>query len=104
MNRVRVSSPQGVPPMCRLALLCLPLVLIRVAHAADPPADNGPKAARVTITEEDIPLERALEKLSEQTRVSVVNGLGEKDNLRLDLRGVTFWQALDRIAAGAGAS
>jgi hypothetical protein len=58
---------------------------------------------RVTIQGDALPLAQALESLSKQSGIPVVNRLiGESPALKLDLNGVGFWNALDVIADAAG--
>lgn len=62
---------------------------------------------RVTLTAKRIPLHEALKRLTEQTGMEVEDRRrkenGDDPMLNLDLRGVTFWQALDTIAKEADA-
>jgi hypothetical protein len=59
----------------------------------------------VTIKEDGIPVEKALAELKKQTGIEVEDRRQNKDEgkLKLDLKGVTFWQALDAIAREADA-
>lgn len=57
----------------------------------------------VTIKDDAIPLLKALEEIAKQTEIKVEDLRREKDDpkLKLNLEGVTFWQALDAIAKEA---
>ncbi len=75
-----------------------------LAVSADGKDDTAP--ASVSIVEEKITLRQALERLTAQSHVPVTNLLPADDNptIKLNLKDVTFWQALDGIAEAAGAS
>lgn len=75
------------------------------ANPAPAPAnDAGTK--KVTIQEKEIPLSKALAELQKQTGNVVEDRRQGKDDvkIRLDVKGVTFWQALDAIAKAADAN
>src|SRR5262245_33145666 len=64
-------------------------------------ADNHSTAVKkVTIQEKEIELSKALAEITKQTGNEVVDRRQGKDDvkIRLDLKGVTFWQALDAVA------
>src|SRR5262249_19030717 len=70
-------------------------------------ADNrSTEIKKVTIQEKEIELRKALAELAKQTGNEVVDRRQGKDDvkIRLDLKGVTFWQAVDAIAKAADAN
>ena len=90
---------------CRRALwfclvLCASGLLLALPAAPVPPAGKP-----VTLTGPSVQLSKALKSLGEQSGVPVVSELGPDSDpvLKLDLRNVTFWQALDGIAKSANA-
>jgi hypothetical protein len=96
-----------------LAVSCL-LASVGPARADDKkkpdtqaPADNHSTGVkRVTIQEKEIELSKALAEITKQTGNEVVDRRQGKDDvkIRLDLKGVTFWQALDAVAKAADAN
>jgi hypothetical protein len=76
------------------------------AEPADPVKDKDIAPTQVTITGDAVELKDALARLKKQTGITVLDLRRQKSNppLKLDLRAVPFWQALDTIAAGAKAS
>src|SRR4051794_14243618 len=91
-----------------LTALGFSLVLLSsVSSAADRPSETAPKPPApktVTLAGQCTP-DRALRALADQTGITVQNGLGSEAGppLTLSLKGATFWQALDTLAASAGA-
>lgn len=72
-----------------------------------PAADNHATVVKkVTIQEKEIELSKALAEITKQTGNDVVDRRQGKDDvkIRLDLKGVTFWQALDAVAKAADAN
>jgi hypothetical protein len=67
--------------------------------------EPGKTSGSVSIVEEKIPLRQALAKLTEQTKISIVNTLPPDEDpvLKLSIKDATFWEALDQIAAAADA-
>jgi hypothetical protein len=63
----------------------------------------APVAKKVTLPEKGMPLSAALRSFSDQTRIPVRASLENDPILKLDMKGVPFWEALDRIAEAAGA-
>ncbi len=62
-------------------------------------AQTAPPVSSITLRGTDLPLELVLADLSRQSRVSIRNLHKQKVTLsRLELKGVSFWQALDTIA------
>jgi hypothetical protein len=86
--------------MKRLACCCLVL-----ASVVLPAADRGPTSPVITVVDGEIPLRKALDQLSTQSHFLILNGLDADDNpkLALNLKSVSFWEALDRIAEDSGA-
>lgn len=90
-------------------VLRLPPILVSVAllvglGGGGRGAGAPPAAKLVTLQAEKVLLSKALDELARQTGVRVEDRRGEPDrDVRVDLKGVTFWQALDRIAEAAGA-
>jgi hypothetical protein len=75
-------------------MYCLAAILLACQPA--------PESRRVTIRESAIPVKQALEELGRQSGVTVRDGRGGNDDpVALDLDRVSFWQALDTIAARA---
>jgi hypothetical protein len=67
-------------------------------------ADKLPAARLATIQVQQTPLKTVLAELGRQTSNTVTDQMGEPDPVvDLDLKLVTFWQALDAIAEKAGA-
>jgi hypothetical protein len=90
------------------ALCCLSLAGLVVtalfALGQGEKATDLPAVRRVDLRENRIPLGKALVEVRRQTGVAVTDERGgDEPALSLDLRGATFWQALDQIAAAAGA-
>jgi hypothetical protein len=94
----------------RRFLFLLPLLVpLALVAAGDPaPADKALAPKRVTLPGKDLPLGNVLAELRKQTGTVVQDKrIAAKDaRLRLDLDGVTFWQAVDAVAdqLGAGVS
>jgi len=88
-----------------LALSHEPATAEGLSEAArdSPPPELTPKTC--TIQERDIPLGTALAELARQTGNQVEDRREMQDNprLRLDLKGATFWEALEAIAREADA-
>src|SRR6266542_2820647 len=63
----------------------------------------APVAKKVTLPEKDMPLSEALRSLTNQTRIPVRASLDNDPVLKLAVKDVPFWEALDRIADAAGA-
>jgi hypothetical protein len=87
------------------AILCL--LNPAIAHADDKPKASPTPVAnsefapkKVTIQEKEIAISKALAELSRQSDNPVEDHRMAKEDvkIRLDLKGVTFWQALDAIA------
>ena len=90
--------------MSRAVLLISLLSLSLASLAAAPPAEtpSAPPAKTVTISD-TLPLSKALASFTRQTGLPVVDQIGSGDpTLKLSLKSVPFWQALDAIAAAAG--
>lgn len=93
------------------AALLVPLSLM-LSEAADQTrpnksgasAESMPERKIVTLQADKIPVSKALAELTKQTgiRVEDVRG-GPDETISLDLKKASFWQALDALAAGAGA-
>jgi hypothetical protein len=77
------------------------------AFSADPvqaDGDKQPTLRLATIQGQHLPLKTVLAELDRQTSNVVTDQMGDPDpGLDLDLKQVTFWQALDAIADKAGA-
>src|SRR5262245_7204325 len=119
-NHCPRSTSGGFAMRCHAVIarlsLAIPLALwlgTNVAQADDPKPSNSraeqvqkelaPKL--VTFKAEKIRLSEALKRLAQQTGIEVedrrrAEGSGDPE-LKLDLKGVTFWQALDAIAKEA---
>jgi hypothetical protein len=82
-------------------------LLASVGLAAPARADADPKLPApkvVTYCASDQPLSKVLAELARQTGVTVEDRRGEADTpVSVDLKGVTFWRAVDEIAEAAGA-
>ncbi len=101
--------------MCTPRLVGLFAVLL-FAIAAPLRADDKPKPAgesagamtakKVTIQQKEISVAQALAEVSKQTGNQAEDRRQGKEDLKikLDLKGVTFWQALDAIAKAADAN
>jgi hypothetical protein len=71
---------------------------------ADDSGDKQPAPRLVTIQGPRLALKTILIQLEQQTSNSVTDQMGDPDpSLDLDLKQITFWQALDAIAEKAGA-
>jgi hypothetical protein len=79
----------------------LTLASIHLLAWDEPGKTNG----SVSIVEEKIPLRQALAKLTEQTKIPIVNTLPADEDpvLKLSIKDATFWEALDQIASAADA-
>lgn len=67
-------------------------------------AVSSPQPKLVTLQSDKIPCREALAEIARQTGVRVEDLRGESDSpIRLDVKRVPFWQAVDDIAAAAGA-
>ncbi len=93
-----------------LLVLCLPAHLLRGNGPAKskPPVAEIPKeleAKTITLQEKEISLSKALAELAKQTGNEVEDRRRRKDDskIKLELKKVTFWQALDTIAKEADA-
>jgi hypothetical protein len=86
-----------------------PTLLFLVALAWAPAGGRdapgkAPEVKRFTLRGDKVLLSKALAELAGQTGARVEDGRGEADApIRVDLDGVTFWEALDAIADAAGA-
>lgn len=101
--------------MCMSRLVGLFAVLL-ITNATYLRADDKPKAAaesagvmmakKVTIQQKDISVAQALAEVFKQTGNQVEDRRQGKEDLKikLDLKAVTFWQALDAIAKAADAN
>jgi hypothetical protein len=70
--------------------------------AAEPGQEVKPRT--VTLQRDRVPLSEALKELTRQSGIAVADLTGKGNApLALTLKGCSFWQALDRIAAAAGA-
>ncbi len=60
----------------------------------------------MTLQGKELPLSKALAEISKQTGNEVADRRQSKEDvkIRLDLKGVTFWQALDAVAKAADAN
>jgi hypothetical protein len=68
------------------------------------PADRPPAPPRVDLRADQLPLAEALERIRKQTGVTVTDDRGEPaPAISVDLRGATFWQAVDAVADAARA-
>ena len=84
-------------------LLAALLIVVAASSSADPPASSI-SFAKFTLRDPKIPLNKALEALTEQSGFRVEDNRGEESpTLALDFNGVPFWSALDRIAQEAHA-
>jgi hypothetical protein len=80
--------------MLRLSVFCLTVSLL--------PFQPVPESRSISVRESSIAVKKALEELSRQSGVVVRDDRGVKDDaISLDLDRVSFWQALDTIAARA---
>lgn len=89
----------------RLFVVVLPLLLVtgpRSSVAADN-APEVPKGRRVTLKAEGQLLSKVLTELADRTGLKVESRLGTDPRISVDVKDVPFWEALDRIAAAAGA-
>jgi hypothetical protein len=69
-----------------------------------PAPAGGPSPKLVTLQGDKIPLSKALDELNRQAGEPVADRRNEPDvDLKLDLKQVAFWQALDAVADAAGA-
>jgi hypothetical protein len=81
--------------------------LISLSFMLAPPAPaqppSAPRPRLVTLQADKIALSKALSELTRQTGVRVEDRRGGGDpEIRLDLRQVPFWQALDTVAGRSG--
>lgn len=74
--------------------------------SAGPTAHNEFAVKKVTLQEKEVLLSKALAEISRQTGNEVEDRrMGKEDvKIRLDLKDVTFWQALDAVAKAADAN
>jgi len=90
-----------------MALRILPLVLVAflLVLSCGWAADLAPPQPHtVTLSGDSIPLSKALEELKMQTGIAVEDQVGAGDKtLKLDLKNITFWQAVDTIGTAAQA-
>ncbi len=73
--------------------------LSHLAHGGE----TLPGSGLVSISEERITLRAALGQLAAQSKITVLNNVGDDPELRLNLKRATFWEALDQIATAADA-
>lgn len=68
-------------------------------------ANDAVKGRTLSLKGDGMPLSMALRSLEKETGMKVIDrrGTGDDPRLRLDLEGVTFWQAVDGIARAANA-
>jgi hypothetical protein len=99
---------------CSSLVLAGALILGARPATADDPKPGGSRAEEVkkdlaprlvTLTAQKIRLREALKQLTKQTRIEIEDRRRTEDagdpELKLDLKAVTFWQALDSIAKEA---
>jgi hypothetical protein len=107
-----MSKRMLLVPVCAFFGLLLLVVVIEEPVRGDSkskkakntlPKELEPKL--FTLQGKDIPLSRVLAELNKQTGNTVVDHRQgkEKDKLQLDLKNVTFWQALEAIAKASDA-
>jgi hypothetical protein len=101
---MRISSLIGHFAFCCLFLVTAVRADDKPKSPVDAPATVTAK--KVTIQQKDISISQALAELAKQSGNEVDDRRQGKEDvkLKLDLKGVTFWQALDAIAKAADAN
>src|SRR5262245_61243534 len=104
INRGTHRPPREVIPVVKRILLAAILPFVTAwGLAALPSAEKDLAPQTVTLSDGAIPLSKALDAIASQTGYTVERQTANDPPLKLDLRRATFWQALDAVAAQAGA-
>jgi hypothetical protein len=89
-------------PACR-NWFALPVLALLAGLLAGADPVTVPEGKTVTLAGNNVKLSQALAELAERSGIRVENRLGADPGLRLNIQGRPFWEALDTLAAAAGA-